>query len=88
MGDINTIVNLWEELQQHFLLNKDTINKLQLETNSNNLSKLQRYQEYTAQQLEQLGALINQLIRGKNLTSVTFIKYFQSLTQVSQRIIP
>ena len=61
MGDINEIVNLWEELHQHFLLNKDTINKLQLETNSNNLAKLQRYQEYTTQQLEQLGALITQL---------------------------
>jgi two-component system chemotaxis sensor kinase CheA len=61
MGDLNEIVNLWEELQQHFLLNKDTINKLQLETNSSNLSKLQRYQEYTAKQLEQLGDLITQL---------------------------
>ena len=65
MGDINEIVNLWEELNQHFLLNNETINKLQLETNSNNVSKLQRYQEYTAQQLEKLGELITQL---KNTT--------------------
>lgn len=61
MGDINDIVNLWEELHQHFLLNKEIINKLQLESNSNNLSKLQRYQEYTAQQLDKLGELITQL---------------------------
>ena len=61
MGDINEIVNLWEELNQNFLLNQENIKKLQLETNNNNLSKIQRWQENSVKQLEQLGELITQL---------------------------